>query len=256
MNEQLIIINNKIFMEGENKNQINIPAEKSNKKKIITIAIILVAVLGAGSYFMPGNFNIWSKFNILIRGNAVAVINGEKITKSDLDSRIDKMKEIFKLQGANLADEKTLGEIKKQTLNDMINEKILLQNAKKSGFTVSDADVQISFDQLVAKFKTKEDFQKELTLGKLTEKEVKENIANQITLNKYIEQNIDVKNLNATDEEINNLYKKYAAQQKNIPKLEDIKTQLAAEIKQQKSKAMILELIDKLKKDADIKIFL
>ncbi len=205
---------------------------------------------------MPNNFNIWSKLNISSDGNTAAVINGEKITKSDLDLRIEQLKEANQFQGVNLSDEKTLAEIKKQMLNDMISEKVLIQNAAKGGVVPSDSEILAAYNELVAKFKTKEDFQKELTSRNLTEEGVKEDISKQMTLTRYIGQNIDLKNVNATDEEINNLYNNYSAKQKNMPKLEEIKTQLANEIKQQKSKAMVLELIEKLKKDANIKIFL
>ncbi|MBU6431497.1 MAG: SurA N-terminal domain-containing protein [Patescibacteria group bacterium] len=242
-------------MKIENKRQINASTSGSSKK-IIVVVISLLAILGAASYLLPGKFNVWKKFNVSMGGNAAAVVNGESITRDDLDFRIDKTKEILQLQGVNLADEKTLSEVKKQVLNDMISEKILLQAANKAGLAASDADVQTAFDRLAAKFKTKEDFQKELTSRKLTEKEIKEDIAKQIILNKYIEQNVDMKSLSATDEEINNLYKNYGAKQKNMPKLEEIKTQLANEVKQQKSRNTILELIDKLKKGADIKIFI
>lgn len=243
-------------MEMENNTQVSAPANKSNKKKFIAIAIAAAAVLGAGSYFLPDNFNVWRKFNISTGGNAAAVVNGEKITKSDLDLRIDRAKEAIQLQGVNLADEKALAEIKKQMLNDMINEKILLQNAVKSGISVNDADVKTAYDQLIAKFKSKEDFAKELASRKISEKEVREGIAKQMTLNKYVAQNVDLKSVGATDEEVGNLYKKYSGQQKNMPKIEEIKAQLANEVKQQKSRATVLEFIEKLKKDASIKIFL
>lgn len=243
-------------MEIENKTQVNAPEKKSGKKKFIAIAIALLAAGGAGSYFLPGNLNIWSKLNLSAGGNTAAVINGEKITKVDLDSRLEQLKEANQLQGVDLSDEKALTEIKKQMLNDMINEKILLQGAAKGGVSASEADVQASYDQLAAGFNTKEDFEKELASRNLTEKEVKESIANQMTLSKYLEQNIDLKSVTATDEEVNNLYKNYSAKQENMPKIEEIKAQLANEVKQQKSRAMILDFIEKLKKDADIKILL
>ena len=189
-------------------------------------------------------------------GNAAAVVNGEKISTEELDSRIEQAKEIIQNQGVNLEDEKVLAEVKKQMLNDMINEKILLQNAEKGGFAATDFEIQTAYDQLAAQFKTQEDFQKELTARKVTEKEVKESIAKQMTLNKYVEQNIDLKSVGATDEEINALYKNYSAQQKNMPELGEIKNQLADQVKQQKTRTMIFGFIEKIKKDADIKILL
>lgn len=242
-------------MEIENKTQTIVSAKKSNKKKFMIVAVAVLVLGGAGSYFLPGNFNIWNKLNLSMGGNTAAVINGEKITKIDLDSRVEQLKEANQLQGIDLSDEKAITEIKKQMLNDMINEKVLLQNAKKVGISVDQNDVQTTYDQLVANFKTKEDFEKELISRNVTEKEVKESIAKQMTLNKYIQQNIDLKNINATDEEIKMLYDNYSSKQQNMPKLEEIKAQLANEVKQQKSRTIVLDFVEKLKKEADIEIF-
>src|SRR3989338_816144 len=243
-------------MEIENQKQPSASAKKSSKKKFIAVAIALLVLGGAGSYLLPDSFNIWSKLNISMSGNAAAVVNGEKISTEELDSRIEQAKEIIQNQGVNLGDEKALAEVKKQMLNDMINEKILLQNAEKGGFAATSAEVQTAYDQLAAQFKTEEDFQKELTARKVTEKEVKERLAKQMTLNKYVEQNIDLKSISATDEEINTLYKNYSTQQKNMPELGEIKNQLADQVKQQKTRTMIFDFIEKIKKDADIKILL
>ena len=240
-------------MESEN-NQANITPKKSSKKKFILIVIIVLIVGGAVSYFLPGNLNVWKKLGISASGNYAAVINGEKITLSDLDLRIDQAKEAIQLQGGNLADEKALAEVKKQMLTDMINEEILLQNAVKGGIVVTDSEVQSAYNELVSKFKSKEEFEKELTTRSLTEASVKENINRQMTLNKYIEQNVDAKNIIVTDEEIGNLYKSYSAQQANMPKLDEIKAQLSAQVRQQKYKTLVFEFVDKLKKEAKIEI--
>lgn len=243
-------------MEIENKAQTIAPVKTSGKKKFIMIAIALLAIGGAGSYFLPGDFNVWNKLNLSIGGNTAATVNGEKITKTDLDLRFEQLKEANQLQGVDLSDEKAVTEIKKQMLNDMISEKIILQNAMKSGISSSQADVQSAYDQLITNFKTKEDFEKELVSRKITEQEVKDGIAKQMILSKYIEQKVDLKNVSATDAEIKALYDNYSSKQENMPKLEEIKDQLGNEVKQQKSRAMVLDFVENLKKDADIKIFL
>lgn len=243
-------------MEIENKAQTSAPVKTSGKKKFIMIAIALLAIGGAGSYFLPGDFNVWNKLNLSIGGNTAATVNGEKITKTDLDLRFEQLKEANQLQGVDLSDEKAVTEIKKQMLNDMISEKIILQNAMKSGISSSQADVQSAYDQLITNFKTKEDFEKELVSRKITEQEVKDGIAKQMILSKYIEQKVDLKNVSVTDAEIKALYDNYSSKQENMPKLEEIKDQLGNEVKQQKSRAMVLDFVENLKKDADIKIFL
>lgn len=243
----------------ENTNQLNelqpsnnIP-KKSKAKKIILIIIILLVIGGATFYFMTGSFNNWKKISIL-GGDSVAVVNGEKITRSEFDLRFNQIKEIAKSQGANLEDEKIVKEIEKTTLDEMINEKILIQDAKNKGLIASVADVEKAYNEMFAKFKNKEDFIKELTAQNLTEQSLKENIIRQLTLIKYVDQNIDSKNITVTEKEVSDLYKTLSEKQKNIPKFEQIKTEIENEIKQNKLRAKILDIIAKLKTGAKIEI--
>lgn len=228
--------------------------KKSKYKKIILIAVALLVIICAASYFLPNKFNILSILN-LSNSSLVAVVDGEKITKNELSDRVDKNKEVFKQQGLDLSDEKVLAKINKQTLDEMINEKVLLQNAKKEGITASDNEVSVAYDNLVSKFKSKDDFDKELSALKFTEKSLKENIGKQIVLKKYVEKNTDIKNITATKEEIKNLYNNYKANQKDMPNLSEIEKQLENEVKQQKIRVMVEAFIEKIKKETEIKIF-
>lgn len=153
-----------------------------------------------------------------------------------------------------MADEKTIKEIEKMTLDEMVNEKILLQDAKKKGLIASVADVEKAYNEIFAKFKNRDDFTKELVTQNLTEQSLKENITKQLTLMKYMDQNIDSKNIKVSEKEIEDLYKSLSEKQKNIPKLDQIKAQVENEIKQGKFKVKILEIITKLKTGAKIEI--
>lgn len=246
-------------MNQANESQINNnPPKKSKGKKIILIIVILLVIGGIASYFMPGNLNIWKKLQISINPNLVAIVDGEEITKNELESRINLVKENVKSQGIDVSDEKTLKEIEASTLDEMINEKVLFQDAKKKGIVASDSEVEKTYNEIVAQYKNKEDFAKDLTAKNLTEQTLRESIAKQLTLIKYIGQNIDPKNITASEKEISDLYNTVSASQKNMtmPKLEDIKTQLENEVKQGKSRVKILELINKLKEGIKIDVFI
>lgn len=244
----------------ENINQSNEPQfsnntpKKSGFKKIILIIIILLVIGGAVGYFMMGDFNFGKKSDVSLSGDFVAVVNGEKIEKSEFDLRFNQSKGIAKLQGANLEDEKIVKEIEKTTLEEMINEKILIQDAKKKGLIVSTADVDKAYNEMFARFKNKDDFTKELVAQNLTEQSLRENIVKQLTLIKYVDQNIDSKNITATEKEMSDLYKTLKENKKDIPKFEQIKTDIENEIKQNKLRVKILEIITKLKTDAKIEI--
>lgn len=236
----------------------NLP-KKSKGMKIIMIVVILLIIGGVVSYFMPGKFNFMKKIQISSNTDLVATVNGEGITKSEFDSRVNQVKEMALSQKVDLTDAKVIKEIETRTLDEMINEKILFQDAKNKGIVADNSDVEKTYNQIVAQYKNKEDFIKDLATKNLTEQTLRESIVKQLTLIKYIGQNIDAKSITASDKEVSDLYNTLSANnanQKNMPKLADVKVELENEVKQGKSKAKILELINKLKEGAKIEKFI
>lgn len=235
----------------------NNPPKKSKAKKIIMIVIILLIIGGAVSYFMPGKFGFMNKIKISSNTDLAAAVNGEEITKSEFEARVNQIKDLALSQKVDLTADK-IKEIQTATLDEMINERILFQDAKKKGVVASAAEIDKTYNEIIAGFKTKEDFTKELAAKNLTDQSFKDSIVRQLTLIKYIGQSIDAKNITASEKEVADLYAKYSSNsdQKNMPKLADIKIQLENEIKQGKSRAKILELINKLKEGVKIEKFI
>lgn len=128
-----------------------------NKKllKIFT-AVLLVAVLalaGCGS-------------------NVVAKVNGESITRQQLDERVEGMKQYFKQQGMNLDLEEAspmLEMLKRQTLEEMINQELVLQEAKKQGIAPKKQDIDQEIKSLKESFKSEAEFKQFLAANGISE---------------------------------------------------------------------------------------
>jgi peptidyl-prolyl cis-trans isomerase C len=68
--------------------------------------------------------------------NVVATVNGEKITSQELDKRVEEAKAGYEKQGMDFSGDKgasLLDTLRKSTLQQMINNKLMLQEAKKMG---------------------------------------------------------------------------------------------------------------------------
>ncbi|MCL5058892.1 MAG: peptidylprolyl isomerase [Actinobacteria bacterium] len=79
------------------------------------------------------------------KGKAVATVNGESITQQQLDQMAGEMKQYYKSQGLDL-DANTINSM---TLEQLITQTLLLQEAKKMGIKLASGDI----DKEIAQYK-------------------------------------------------------------------------------------------------------
>lgn len=146
-------------------------------KKIIAIIIL-----------MSLNYNLNSE-----SVSVVAKVNDINITRDEI---INKMS-IFYFQ---------------RTLNDLIEEKLLVDYAKKNSIKVESSEVETLFNQIKSRFKDDNEFKKELKRMNIKENEYKKMIENLIIADKAMSK---ILNINITDEDAKKYYETNKEQFKN-----------------------------------------
>lgn len=143
------------------------------------------------------------------KSNVVATVNGEQITRQQLDDMVQNMKQYYKSMGLTI-DEKTDSDIVKMinsmTLDQLITQTILLQEAKKMGIQVSKADV----DKEIARYKetmTEEKFKQTLAANGWTEPKFRDMLEKDMIISELQKKILaDVKP--PTDQEVLEYYEK------------------------------------------------
>ena len=108
------------------------PGEKKKLRKrqfLFSGVTALVLVLSVG-FFSAGFFG----------SKPIGRVNGEGITREEFSKRVDRVKRVYeRIYGENIfqgdARAENLGRLKAQILDEMVTEKILLQEAKSAGYT-------------------------------------------------------------------------------------------------------------------------
>ena len=122
------------------------------------------------------------------------MVSGASISQSELDARFKQITDQMKTQGTIITEgtdqEKQL---KAKTLENLINDKILLQNAKKSGIKVTAEEIQKEIKSIIDRVGSEEKFKEQLKSGGMTEEKFKDIVSKQLTIQKYILANIDMK---------------------------------------------------------------
>ncbi|MTV48467.1 peptidylprolyl isomerase [Heliobacillus mobilis] len=155
--------------------------------KLLAVALLgtfLLSLVGCGS------------------SSTVATVNGEKITRVELDKRVNRYKQ--NLEG-DPNQKEVLASLEQQELERLIDEKLLMQEAKQRNIQVTDAQVDEELTKGKQNFPSDEEYQNALKQNGLTEPELKEMIrSNLIMSNLYDTLSPDVQ---VSDQDIQKYYK-------------------------------------------------
>lgn len=188
-----------------------------NKKRLLS------AVLGVAVAISVSGCSMIEKTPQAIANSTVAVVNGEKITRGELDknpytlSLIQQAKQQYgKDYSENDEAVSTIKSQKEQILDTMVTEKILSQKAKELKVLPSDSKVKADAKDQVSKMKKQyfnndaTKFKEALSQQGLTEQSLNDMYVDQVR-NEEIQENISnklTKNIKITDKQIEDYYNK------------------------------------------------
>lgn len=143
----------------------------------------------------------------------LAVVNDEVVTETDLDvaisSAIDDLKKDY--SGAELQSK--IEETRKEYLNQIIDDKLILQEAKKRGVIANDAEIEERFKDVKSHFPSEEAFYSEVERSGVSTEILKKRYRENIMMGKLVSHEVRDKVV-VTPTEIEDYYKKHAEELK------------------------------------------
>lgn len=134
-------------------------------KKTITLVGIAVAAIA---------LVVVATALIVNRSEAVAVVNGEKITKKELYQAMYE-------------------QIGKRTLDDLITERLIMQEADEQGVKVSEDEVQKRYQEIIDQnFSSEEELLQALQMYNMSKDELMENIQKELIMRKILGKDVKV----------------------------------------------------------------
>lgn len=137
----------------------------------------------------------------------LAIVNGEAIMYSEFDKIIAPVVEQYKqvTPPAEQSDAK-LKELKTKLLDQMIDDKVLKQEADKRKIKVTKRDIDEGVKQVKTRFSNDVEFQAELKKENMDMAQFEKRIEEQLMVMKLVEQEIKGKAAQPSDEEVHKLY--------------------------------------------------
>lgn len=187
-------------------------------------------------------------------GKLAAIVNNEEIEMDEYELRLNNMKLMYEQQGISISEQGKEFEdlLSEQVLNSIIEETLLLQASQD--IDVSDEAVEEEFQLLKEDFQTEEEFEEVLSVNNLTETELRELIKKQLKLEAYFENNLP--DVNVSNEEIEEIFAEYTAIMDEDLDLEEVRPMLEDILVRQKQQEHQQALVEELKANADIEIFI
>jgi hypothetical protein len=236
----------------QNKSSYIAEGDTKVKKKYLSIALILLSVgLIIAVVFYAGFMRkAQNTFGNIEGANIVASVNGEELNRLEFDSRVSQARSILESQGVDFSSDDALRELNRVALDNLINERLLIQEAIKKGLEVSQEEVEKQYDILADQSGGVDKLLEELKSNNVSVEKFKLNIHQQMILRSFVDSlTSDIKVL---DSEALQLYEDLVSQGAELPPFDEIQSAVIAEARQRKVAQALDPIIQELRSNAQI----
>lgn len=184
----------------------------------------------------------------------VATVNKDKITGSEYNSALSTIQGQLQQSGQDPTSKEGAKAVKKQTIDALVGQELILQDAEKKGYKASDKQVDKQLKEEKKQFKDNAQFEEALKKSGLTMDQLKSDIADSIKYSQYVDK--EIKSASVSEKDVKAYYDQYADQMKKqkAPDFKDVKSQIKKQLESQEKQKEVQKEIDQLKKAAKIDV--
>jgi hypothetical protein len=219
----------------------------------VAMTIIALAILVAAVLLFSGKAPVSDDTQVV---SVLATVNGVEIPVERVDAQLQQVEEMYQLQGQVMTDE-VRDQMRGETLEAVIGQELIAQEAAKLGLTASDEDVQAMYETDVLSFyESEEAVVATLSEAGVTKDQLLEDIRQQLTLRAFIDVNIDEDGIEITDEEARGVYDDTAARvgAETLPPFDDVIEEIKASMREEQVTQQLIALVNQLRSEADVQI--
>ena len=192
--------------------------------------------------------------------DAIVIVNGEEITRGDYEAQFERTKQMVSGQyGIDLDDESSamfLPELQHQTMENLIGQRVLTQEAESKGLEVSEEKLDENIAMLVQQFGGQEGFEEALEADNLTEEDLEQLLYEELMISQLLDAELDFEGIEVSEEEIEEFYAQYETsmeqQGQEVQPLEEIEELIIQQLQQQKAEEEQRAYVSALIDDSDI----
>lgn len=219
------------------------------------IAIIIVLALAAG-------FGAWYLLSLEdaepaeeeSSGEVALVVNEEEVTRDEFEAFYTQSITQMGADPSEL-DQETQQQIQDQLIEDFVSRILLRQAVENSNVTVEETEVAAQINLIKDQFESEEEFQEALSAEGTTEEEFQDQVSEDLAIQAYLNKEINLSSIEASEEEITAAYEK-AAEQGDVPPLEEIRAQVEQSVIREKQQELYMDYLQELREEAEVEILI
>jgi len=165
---------------------------------------ILFRLFFAFAFLVSAQSGVWSE----VVSRVVAQVNGDIITSQELDQIVRPLYAKYKSVYSGEELEKRIREARKNAIDQLIERKLILQEAKKKNIQVDPKDIETKLGQIKSKFDSDEEFYYALEKEGMTVDQLRENINEQLLVRTLTRQEV-TRSISVSPKEVDDYYKKH-----------------------------------------------
>lgn len=189
----------------------------------------------------------FSDDEFLDKEEPVVVVNGEEVNGAAYNAAYSLVKSMSAQYGQDVSD---LEAVQDQTIDYLVEQELIMQEAEDAGIEVSDEEVQEEVDA-AKESGGEEGFQQSLEQLNLTEEQFAQQLRFDLATQQYMEEEVDTE---VTDEEVQEMYDRLSAQMgdQEMQDLDEIRDDVEQMVIQNKQQEAYTNKVDELKESAEI----
>jgi SurA N-terminal domain len=238
----------------------------SYRRQVLTqygIAFVIIALMGGALWYMleeqgrvkTGFFDDIK--SLVIAKPAAAKVNGTKIDLALYEKNYAQLVQGAAAQGLDANDPTVAAEMKKQSIDILVNSELLRQAATEAGVVVTDEQINGRYAELVQSQGDETKLVARMTELGITKESLLGDIKNEILIQTHLTAAVDTSKIVVTKEEVEALYNSVASNPEvEVPPLADVQPQIEQEIKFGKEQELISGYIETLKTNATIEVLI
>ncbi|HSI67287.1 MAG TPA: SurA N-terminal domain-containing protein [Planococcus sp. (in: firmicutes)] len=180
----------------------------------------------------------------------IVVVNGEELYGNVYNSIARQLEASMAGQGQDVTDEETAESIKTQTIDVMVGNALIVQDAEEKGYEPDEETLDENMEEVKASFETEDELNEALERTGFTLDELRLQLREQMMYENYIAEEIE--GTEVDDEEVQTAYDEISESSEDIPPFEEMETTIRQSLQEQKTQEALLERIAELRTDAEI----
>lgn len=232
--------------------------QSSYKGYVAAVVIVALVILGVLYLLEKEGRSSTSIFSSAIENqdgsSLVAVVNGEEIISSDLDTSIQQFEQAAQAQGLDINSTTTQAEIQEQALQVLVNTTLLKQEAAEQEIAVDDEAVAERIAIVQSDIGGEEALAERMATLGISEERLQKDIRDELLIQQLLDEVFADADITVTEEEIAAVYASAGGEEAGLPALEEVRPQVEAQIIASKEQEAIDAYLAELREVAQIEI--